>query len=58
MKIETDSVEILSGLKRGITLGSPIAFLVRNADHVIDQLPVPADPRPSIEICPTRGFGT
>jgi chorismate synthase len=32
MKIETDRVEILSGVRHGKTLGSPIAFLVRNKD--------------------------
>ncbi len=46
MKIETDRIELLSGLKQGVTLGSPISFLVRNKDHVIDKLPVPGDPRP------------
>jgi len=46
MKIETDRVELLSGVKQGVTLGSPLAFLVRNKDHVIDRLPVPGDPRP------------
>jgi chorismate synthase len=32
MKIETDTVEILSGVRFGKTLGSPIALLVRNRD--------------------------
>jgi chorismate synthase len=32
MKIETDRVEFLAGLRGGSTLGSPIAILVRNAD--------------------------
>lgn len=32
MKIETDQVEFLAGLRGGNTLGSPIAVLVRNAD--------------------------
>lgn len=32
-RIETDRVEILSGVRRGETLGSPIGLLVRNADH-------------------------
>ena len=32
MKIETDRVEFLAGLRGGVTLGSPIAILVRNAD--------------------------
>jgi chorismate synthase len=32
MKIERDSVEILSGLRAGVTIGSPIALLVKNKD--------------------------
>ena len=32
MKIESDSVEILSGLRFGRTVGSPIALLIRNRD--------------------------
>ena len=46
MKIETDRIELLSGTKGGITLGSPIAFLVRNRDATIESLPVPGNPRP------------
>lgn len=46
MKIETDRVELLSGLKGGLTLGSPIAFRVHNKDAVIEKLPVPGNPRP------------
>lgn len=30
---EADSVEILSGVYQGLTLGTPIALLVRNTDH-------------------------
>jgi chorismate synthase len=33
MKIETDSVEVRSGLRHGRTLGSPIAVLVANRDY-------------------------
>jgi chorismate synthase len=33
MKIETDSVEIRSGVRHGRTLGSPIAILVANRDY-------------------------
>jgi chorismate synthase len=33
MKIESDSVEIRSGLRHGHTLGSPIAVLVANRDY-------------------------
>lgn len=34
MKIEQDSIEILSGIRNGKTLGSPIAFLIQNNDYV------------------------
>jgi chorismate synthase len=33
MKIETDRVEIRSGVRHGLTLGSPIAVLVANRDY-------------------------
>lgn len=32
MKIETDSVEINSGIRHGITIGSPISLIIRNKD--------------------------
>ncbi|MBC8043959.1 MAG: chorismate synthase, partial [Rhizobacter sp.] len=32
MKIETDAAEILSGVRFGKSIGSPIAFTIRNAD--------------------------
>jgi len=32
MKIEKDAVEVLSGVRHGRTLGSPVALLVRNRD--------------------------
>jgi len=34
MKIETDTVEILSGVRHGKTLGSPIALMITNDDFV------------------------
>jgi chorismate synthase len=34
MKIETDTVEVLSGVRHGRTLGSPVSLLIRNKDHV------------------------
>jgi len=34
MKIETDTVEILSGIRHGKALGSPIALLIKNDDFV------------------------
>ncbi|MBO8141635.1 MAG: chorismate synthase, partial [Firmicutes bacterium] len=32
MQIEPDAVEILGGVRHGVTLGSPITFLIRNRD--------------------------
>ncbi len=32
MQIETDTAEILSGVRKGATLGSPVAMLIRNRD--------------------------
>lgn len=47
MKIETDEVEILSGVRHGETLGTPISFLIRNHDYanwrdVMSTEPVPS----------------
>ncbi len=44
--LERDRVRILSGIKGGWTLGSPIALLVENADASIDRLPNLRAPRP------------
>jgi chorismate synthase len=33
-RIETDRVEVLAGLRHGRTLGTPLALVVRNADHL------------------------
>jgi len=46
MKIEKDKVVILSGLRKGLTLGSPIALKVDNKDFSIEGLPKEASPRP------------
>ena len=46
MKIERDHVVVLSGLKGGVTLGSPIAFEVPNRDQTLEDLPMPKSPRP------------
>jgi chorismate synthase len=42
MKIETDTVEIVSGVRHGITIGSPIAMLIQNRDwkNWTETLPV------------------
>ncbi len=49
MKIESDRVEILSGVRAGATLGSPIALLIRNLDwknwqDIMDPAPREGDP--------------
>lgn len=46
MQFETDAVELLSGIRRGKTLGSPIALAIKNKDASIDRLPVVTQPRP------------
>jgi chorismate synthase len=46
MQFETDTVELLSGIRRGRTLGSPISLLIKNKDASIDRLPVVTQPRP------------
>jgi chorismate synthase len=33
MRIESDAVEILSGVRHGVTLGSPVSLVIRNRDH-------------------------
>jgi len=45
MKIETDEAEILSGVRHGKTLGSPVAFLIRNRDFENWQDVMAAEPR-------------
>ena len=46
MKFESDHVEMVSGVRRGKTLGSPIALEIVNKDWSIDRLPVVTQPRP------------
>jgi len=46
MQIEKDKVEILSGLKNNLTLGSPIGILIKNRDFSIERLPKVIRPRP------------
>jgi chorismate synthase len=52
MSIETDRVEFMAGLRRKVTLGSPIALLIKNKDvHIFpqkeDALKVLSVPRPA-----------
>jgi chorismate synthase len=46
MQIEPDTAQILSGLKNGITLASPIALLIENKDCGIEKLRKVSCPRP------------
>ena len=46
MQLETDTVELLGGMRRGKTLGSPVVLSIRNRDASIDRLPVVTQPRP------------
>lgn len=44
--VETDTVEVLSGLRRGLTIGSPLTLVARNRDSRIDKAPDLANVRP------------
>jgi chorismate synthase len=51
MQIETDTVEFLSGVRAGETIGSPVAMLIRNRDwknweEIMDPAPRETDPEP------------
>jgi chorismate synthase len=46
MKIESDSVEILAGVRHGRTLGSPVSLLVGNRDHENWKDVMSPDPQP------------
>ena len=46
MQIERDKVKILSGVRRGKTIGSPLTLLIANKDFKINTLPSISCPRP------------
>jgi chorismate synthase len=51
MKIETDRVEFVGGVRNGETLGSPVAMVIENRDHKnwLDRMgaaPLPETPEP------------
>ncbi|MGQ3684591.1 MAG: chorismate synthase [Candidatus Loosdrechtia sp.] len=46
MLIEEDRVEILSGIRKNVTIGSPICLVIKNKDYKIDELPDVTKPRP------------
>ncbi|HUG52826.1 MAG TPA: chorismate synthase [Vicinamibacteria bacterium] len=47
MKIESDSVEVLSGVRHGATLGSPVTLVIRNRDHANWADVMSPDPQPA-----------
>lgn len=46
MAIERDRIDVLSGVRNDVTIGSPIAMSIDNRDHSIDRLPPVFSPRP------------
>ena len=46
MKIEKDEADLLSGVRRGVTIGSPIALQIGNRDVRIEEAPALHRPRP------------
>lgn len=46
MKIEKDQVEIICGVRKNITLGSPITLLIQNRDFCLDDISNLTKPRP------------
>ena len=46
MKIESDKAEIIAGLRKGKTIGSPVGILISNKDFKIDKLGSVKNPRP------------
>jgi len=46
MSIERDKAEILSGIRKGVTIGSPVAIMIENKDFSIDKKPPVLCPRP------------
>ncbi|MBI3828588.1 MAG: chorismate synthase [Planctomycetes bacterium] len=46
MKIETDKAEVLSGVRRGISMGAPVLLAIWNKDFRLDKAPELDCPRP------------
>ncbi len=46
MQIEKDRAQVISGLRHGLTLGSPIALCILNKDFSIEKLKKVISPRP------------
>ena len=47
MKIESDAVEVLGGVRHGSTLGGPVSLLIRNLDYANWQDVMSPDPQPA-----------
>ncbi len=45
-RIEKDRVDVLGGVRRGRTIGSPLCLRLQNRDHRLDEMPEPSRPRP------------
>lgn len=57
MKIESDHVEIISGVRWGLTIGSPIALLIENKDwknwqEIMSDAPVSLQGKPDVRFMP------
>ena len=46
MRIEADKADIVSGVRKGETIGSPLTVMVLNRDFKINELPAVTKPRP------------
>jgi len=51
MKMESDNIEVLSGVRNGLTLGSPMGLYVKNSDYRIEDLLPLTNPRPGHADC-------
>jgi chorismate synthase len=45
-KLEQDEVTVLSGLRRGVTIGSPLTMVIHNKDSRLDKAPALPNVRP------------
>jgi chorismate synthase len=46
MAIERDRVQVLSGVRRGRSIGSPVTLVIANRDNTLDEKPALTRPRP------------
>jgi chorismate synthase len=59
MAIERDTVNILSGVRDGVTIGSPITMQIVNRDQRLDDAPPVRRPRPGhADLAGALKFGT